>query len=249
MIVEDVERRVWAALRPIDAVTRLAVDNALRVQGAGQHWLRNRGGLLVLQEVDEPATQREEFATYQESFAAPTAVAAVTIRATLEDPRRRYLPRSVSIDLPRADTAGPGVLPPLFEPFDVPMYPAPSAPLGAPWAVLRLHVERGGLPAAGCAISVHEVGDETAVLGRGQSDARGEAVVAVPGVPLFIPSGGPNAFVRELAAEATVVFEPTATAPPDTDTLARASGAGFLRATVAVVIASGRTTPLTINLP
>jgi hypothetical protein len=98
-------------------------------------------------------------------------------------------------------------------------------------------------------ITVHEVGDETRVLGRGQSDARGEAVVAVPGVPLFIPSGGVNAFVRDRDAEVTAVFEPAASDPPDTDALALASGAGFVRTVVTVVIASGRTTPLTINLP
>lgn len=249
MIVEDVDRRVWAALRPIDAVTRLPVDRALRVSGPGQTWIRNLRGLLVLQEVLEPTAQRDEFIAYEDSFAAPTAVTAVTVRALLEDPQRRYLARSVSIALPRSDTAAPGVMPPLFEPIDVPMYAAPSAPLAAPWAVLRVHVTRGGVSAAGCAITVHEPGDEDAVLGRGQSDERGEAVVAISGVPVFIPSGGPNAFVRELGAEATAVFEPGAVGPPDTDALAAASGAGVVRATVAVVIASGRTTPLEIALP
>jgi hypothetical protein len=249
MIVEDVERRVWVALRPIDAVSRMPLDAALRVHGAGQRWLGNRTGLLVLHELSEPAAQRGEFEDYEDSFPAPTAVAAVTIRATLEDPQGRYLARTVAITLPRSDVAAVGVLPPLFEPIDVPMYPAPSAPLAAPWAALRVRAERGGQPAGGCAITVHEVGDTTALLGRGQSDARGEAVIAVPGVPLFIPSGGADAFVRELEAEATAVFEPAAVGPPDTDALAAASGAGFVRTTVSVVIASGRTTPLTINLP
>jgi hypothetical protein len=176
-------------------------------------------------------------------------VTAVTIRATIEDPAGRYLARSVGVALPRADFAAAGVLPPLFDPIDVPMYPAPSAPLAAPWAVLRLHVERGGQPAAGCALTVHETGDESAVLGRGQSDARGEAIVAVSGVPVFIPSGGPNAFVRELEAELTAVFETAAAGPPDTDVLAGSTGAGFARDTFAVVLASGRSAPLTVVLP
>ena len=87
------------------------------------------------------------------------------------------------------------------------------------------------------------------MLGRGQSDERGEAVVAVAGVPAFIPSGGPEAFVRERAASLTVVFAIGASAPPDTDQLAAASGPGFARATVAIVIASARETSQVINLP
>lgn len=249
MIVEDVERRVWCALRPIDAVTRVAIDAPLRVHGAGQTWIRNLSNLPVLHAITEPAAQRGEFVEYEDTFPAPTAVTAVTIRATVEDPAGRYLARSVGIVLPRADFAAAGVLPPLFEPIDVPMYPAPSAPLAAPWAVLRVHVERAGQPAAGCAITVHEPGDESAVLGRGQSDARGEAVVAVSGVPVFIPSGGPNAFVRELDAELTAVFATAAAGPPDIDALAGASGAGLARTTVAVVLASGRSTPLNLALP
>jgi len=247
MIVEDVEFRVWAALRPVDAVSRRPLDAPLRVHGTGQRWLHNLSGLLVLHEFTEPAARRAEFEEYEATFPAPTTVApAVTIRTTLEDPRGRYLARIVTFGLPRSDAGGS---PPLFDPIDVPMYPAPSAPLAAPWSVLRVRVERGGAAAAGCVITVHEVGDETRVLGRGQSDARGEAVVAVPGVPLFIPSGGTNAFVRERDAEVTAVFEPAASSPPDTDALALASGAGFVRTVVTVVIASGRTTPLTINLP
>jgi hypothetical protein len=249
MIVEDVERRVWCALRPIDAVTRLPIDSPLRVHGPGQTWRPNRVGLPVLHALTEPAAQRDEFVEYEDTFPAPTAVTAVTIRTTIEDRAGRYLARSIGIALPRADFAALGVLPPLFEPIDVPMYPAPSAPLAAPWAILRVHVERGGQPAAGGVITVHEPGDESAVLGRGQTDARGEAVVAVPGVPVFIPSGGPNAFVRELDAELTAVLETAAAGPPDTDALAGASGAGFARNTVAVVLASGRSTPLNLVLP
>ena len=73
--------------------------------------------------------------------------------------------------------------------------------------------------------------------------------VAVPGVPAFIPSGGPDAFVRERAVEVTAVFEPAATLPPDTDALAEASGAAFIRTTVNASIASGRSTPLAVVLP
>jgi hypothetical protein len=250
VIAEDLDLRVWAALRPIEAVTRRPIVAPMRVLGEGQVWMRNRIGLLVLHELHLPALRREQFAAYERSFEAPTAVTpAVNVVTTLEDPRGVLLSRRVHIALPRATTAPPGVLPPLFEPIDVPLYPASHAALAAPWAVVRAHVSHGGEPAAGCVLTVHEPGDEARVLGRGQSDERGEAVVAVTGVPAFIPSAGPEAFVRERTAEMTVVFEVGASAAPDTDQLAAASGAGFVRRTVAMVIASGRETSLTINLP
>jgi len=250
VIVEDLEFRVWAALRPIDAVTRLPVEVPLLVHGEGQVWKRNRSGLWVLHEVDMPAARRTEFAAYEDSFTAPTAVTpAVNVLVRIDDPGRRWLSRRMALSVPRAATAAPGVLPPLFSPIDVPLYSAPNAPMAAPWAVLRAHVGHAGAGAPGCAITVHEPGDGTRILGRGQSDARGEAVVAVPGVPVHLPSGGPSAFVRERAAQVTVVFEPGADSPPDTDALADATGPGFSRTTVGVVIASGRMTPLEVNLP
>ena len=254
MIVEDLDIRVWAALRPIEAVTRRPLDIPLRVRGDGQVWKRNRIGLFVLHELHLPAGRREQFALYERTFeAAPAVAPPIEIAATIEDQRGVLLPRRVGIVLPRADTAAPGVLPPLFEPIDVALYPAAHAPLAAPWAVVRAHVSRGGQPAAGCALTVHEPGDETRILGRGQSDERGEAIVAVAGVPAFIPSGGPEAFVRERTAALTVVFEIGAAGigadPPDTDRLAVATGPGFARATVAIVIASGRETSQAIDLP
>ena len=250
MIIEDLDLRVWAALRPIDAVTRQPITSPIRVSGDGQVWKPNRIGLSVLHGLHRPTAQREQFAEYEQTFDAPSAVTpAVDVAVTLEDPRGVLLPRRVHITLPRPDTAAPGVMPPLFEAIDVPLYPAPHAPLAAPWAVVRVSVSRDGQAAAGCALTVHEPGDATRVLGRGQSDERGEAVVAVVGVPAFIPSGGPQAFVRERSAELTVVFEIGASGPPDTDQLAEASGSGFARSTVAIVIASARETSQSIVLP
>ena len=250
MISEDLDLRVWAALRPIDAVTRRPIETPVRVSGDGQVWKGNRVGLCVLRELHVPASRREAFAGYERMFNAPPAVVpAVNIAVTIEDPQGRWLSRRLHIDLPRAATAAAGVLPPLFEPIDVPLYPASHAPLAAPWAVVRVSVRRGGAPAAGCAVTAHEPGDETRALGRGQSDERGEAVVAVPGVPAFMPSGGPDPFVRERTVDVTAVFEIGASAPPDTDELAAATGPGFARATVVMVIASTRETSQVINLP
>ncbi len=250
MIVEDVERRVWAALRPIDAITRLPLATPLRVGGSGQTWLPNGSGLMVLHRLTEPAARREQFSRYEASFAAPTAVAPpVAVDVRIDDPRGLHLSRRVSITLPRPEIALGDELPDLYRPVDVPMYPAPNAPLAATWAIVRVSVSRAGAAAAGCALTVHEPGDETRLLGRGQSDARGEAVVAVVGVAAFIASGGATAFVRERDAELTIVFEPAATAPPDTEVLAVRADPSVARRTVPIVISSGRSTSLAVALP
>jgi len=250
VIVEDVERRVWAALRPIDAVTRLPLAAPMRVGGPGQTWIANRSGLMVLHRLTEPAAQREELSRYEASFAAPTAVVPpIALDVRLDDPRRLHLARRVAITLPRPDSARGDELPDLCRPVDVPMYPAPNAPLAATWAIVRASVARAGSAAAGCALTVHEPGDATRVLGRGQSDARGEAVVAVVGVAAFIASGGTDAFVRERDAELTVVFEPAVSALPDTDALAVRSDAAVARTSVPIVVSSGRTTRLAVALP
>lgn len=250
MIVEDVERRVWAALRPIDAVTRLPIASPMRVSGPGQTWLANRSGLMVLHRLTEPAAQHEDLADYEASFAAPTAVTPpVAVSVRIDDPRGLHLARRAGFTLPPASTAAGDTLPELYRPIDVPMYPAPNAPLAATWAIVRASVARAGNAAAGCALTVHEPGDETRVLGRGQSDARGEAVVAVVGVAAFMASGGATAFVRERDAELTIVFEPAASAPPDVEALAPRSDAAVARRTVPIVISSGRATVLTVTLP
>jgi hypothetical protein len=150
--------------------------------------------------------------------------------------------------LPRAATATGDALPPLFEPIEVPMYPSPGAPLAAPWAKVRVSVTRAGAPAAGAALRIHEPGDPARVLGRGQCDARGEGVVAVSGVPAFMPSSGPTAFVRERAVELRVVLAPGGPQPPEPDLLAARTDGGVRIATASLVIASGRDSVAAVDL-
>jgi len=250
VIVEDLDRRAWTALRPVDAVTGRAIDEPLRIRGEGQRWRPNRRGLMVLHELRLPAARRDQFAAYEASFATPTAVAPpVSVAVMIEDPRGRWLARRATIVLPRAATSADDSLAPLFEAVDVPMYAAANAPVAAPWAVVRVSATRAAAGAGGAALLLHETGDPARALGRGQADARGEALVAAPGIAAFIPSGGPSAFVRERDAELLVVFDPTASGPPDPEVLVARVDAGVLRATVSVVIASGRETAVTVALP
>jgi hypothetical protein len=245
LIVEDLDHRVWAALRPVDAVTRQPVDTTVR--GEGQRWLRNHKGFWVLNGLAEPTPRRAEWQGYEDSFAAPIAMAPLVVRAVLNTPGDRHLPRSVTLTLPRSDS---GVEPPLFNARDVLLYAAPHGNMALGWALLRINLRRAGRPAAGAVLSLHEGGTDTPLLARGQTDQRGEGVVPVPGLAHFVRNlAAPPAFVRERTLQLHVVWELLGSEPIDPDDLATRSGAGYVLSTTPVLLASGRSTSLTLDLP
>ena len=204
---ERVDSRVLGALHCVDASTRVAVDTTLVVQVAGARIRRNRSGLYVI-------VQADALVAHEGAFDAPPgvpALGAVALAVTLQDPSGRYLPRRVSVALPRDPApAHAGQADSLFRPLQVPMYPAAAAPLGANWAVLRLSLaESASSDALGGALVIVESGG--AIVARGLSDWRGEALVPVPGVPLTTWSDDPEAVVvSEVAAQVHVVFDPAA---------------------------------------
>jgi hypothetical protein len=179
VIQEAVDRRVLAALRFVDATVRRPVTDAFEVTGAGVRTIRNRIGLHVI--IEAPG-----FAAYADAFLAPPAVPAAELTLTVRDRSRRYLPRRLTVALPRdsepghADQAGS-----LFRPIDVALFPSPTAIAGVGWAVLRLSIKQTGtsrgLPFA--YVRVVRAADDQ-LLATGLADERGEAMVAVPGVPV-----------------------------------------------------------------
>jgi hypothetical protein len=245
LIVEDLDHRVWAALRPVDAMTHQPVMAA--VHGEGQRWLRNNKGLWVLNGLAEPISRRADWQGYEGSFAAPVSMAPLAVRAVVTTPGERYLPRIVTLTLPLSDS---GAEPPLFSTREVLLYAAPHGNLALGWAVLRISLRHTGRPAAGAVASLHENGTDTPLLARGQTDQRGEGVVAVPGLAHFVRNpAAPPAFVRERRLQLHVVWELLGGEPIDPDDLATRSGAGYVLSTTSVLLASGRSTSVTIDLP
>lgn len=192
---ERLDRRVLGALRLVDAASGLPIRRPLRIEGEGFRLLRNRSGLYVIDQVDALAEHRDAF----ESPPDEPALGSASIALSVRDPASQYLPRLLSVALPRDpdpdNSDQPGSL---FRAIDVPMYPSPVAAVGGNWSVLRVAITQPavapatvGDPVPGVLVRVlRQVDGETHVLARALSDARGQTLVAVPGIPVTQFSDG-----------------------------------------------------------
>lgn len=247
LLLEADVRRVWAALRFVDAASGRAVDGRLAVQVPGARLQRNGSGLWVLSTVDAPAGRRAEFQAYEDAFDPVPEPAALGLGGTVADPLGRYLPRAFTLALPRA-ALPEGPLAPRFQPVDVVLDYSPAAPLLPTWAVVRVAVRHQGQPAPQAALRLQRPGGG-ALLGRGASDARGEALLVAAGVPQLSAGDGAVVVQRELDAELTISFDPAADAALPMDPDALASRAGVVRRSLALRIASGLAQTLAVDLP
>lgn len=246
-VLESDVRRIWAAVRFVEAASARPIDGPLQVTAAGARWQRNRSGLHVLTQLDEPAARQDEFAALQAAFDPVPQVAELTLDARVSDPLGRYLPRRFDIALPRAALPA-GTAAPRFEPLDVSLDPGPAAPLLPTWAVLRVSVRHAGRPAAQVALRLQRRGGG-AQLGRGLSDARGEALVIAAGIAQLSIGDGEVVVEREVPAELVASFDPAAPAGAAVNPDTLAVRAGVVRKTVHLNLASGRTEALSIDLP
>jgi hypothetical protein len=242
---EHVDMRVWAALRCVDAVTRAPIANPMHIEADGARWVRNRSGYAVLASLTRPAAQRDQFEAYEAAFDPLPPVDPLTLTVRIADPSGRYLARSLQLALPRSP-AGPQRE--LFNPVDVPMYLSGTAPLTAAWTVVRASVTSAGAPARGAVVSLHRTGGAQQLLGRGVCDARGEAVVAAAGVPVFEITGGVPPLASSVNCELRVVHAPAAAGDPDPEVLA-AGGAGTVSAIAPITVRAGAAFTASIALP
>jgi hypothetical protein len=250
-LLEPDVRRVWAAVRFVDAATRRPVTSALDVQAPGVTWLRKPDGVQVVVALQPPAVPLADgpaITAFEAAFDPLPAVPALSLTGRVSDPSGRTLPRLFTLALPRATTpAGP--LAERFTPIDVVLDPSAAAPLLSTWAVLRVSLQRAGQPVGNAVLRVHRSAGG-ALIGRGLSDARGEALVIVAGLAQVTAGLNDLVMEREVAAELRISTDP---APPlnepfiNPDTLAER--ADVPRHTQAVTLASGRTQHLAISLP
>lgn len=203
--LERAEWRVLAAVRPVDAVTGAVITWPLTLGAETEaiRIVRNRSGLLVI-------ASWGRLADHERSFLEPPAVApgSMPLDLVLRDPLGRYLPRRLSLALPR-DPEAEGT-DSLFEPVSVPLFPATTAATGANWAVVRVSVREAvsGDRLGGALIVARREG---VIVGRALSDGRGEALLALPGIPMQTFGDAEDAVVVsevEVALEAR--FDPAA---------------------------------------
>jgi hypothetical protein len=164
------------------------------------------------------------------------------VELQVQDPAGQYLPRRATIDLPRdPDPANAAQSNSLFRAVDVSLFPTPAAPTWPGWAVVRASVTSPtpGVGLADALVRVVRQSDDVR-LGAGMTDARGEALVAVQGIPstTFDEGEGP-VLATEVAVRLEVIHDPDAPEVPDPDDL-EARRADLRVRTATAMLASGR---------
>jgi hypothetical protein len=202
--LERIEWRVLGAIRIVDATTGVPIERGLHVQAPGALLVRNRSGLYVIRHWKELASHEGEF------LAAPAVPlpGTQTLNLSVADPLGEYLPITAQIHLPRvSDPAQADEADSLFRPVVVPMYPSTTAHVGANWAALRVSLTEtaSGDALGGALLRVRLNG---AVLARGLTDWRGEALVPVVGVPVTTFSDDIDAVViSEISVNLEAAFD------------------------------------------
>jgi len=181
MSFELADRRVMGAVQPVDVNTKVRITGPFSVSGDDLAFQRNRSGFQVI-------VRAKGFEKYAASFDAPVVPAAAQFPLTAGDPSGRYLPRKISLDLPR--DLDPKAANTIFKPVDIEMYPSPSAPIAPGLAVIRAVILKKDttderLPWT--LVRVKLASDGT-VLARALADWRGEVLVGVPKIALVSPS-------------------------------------------------------------
>lgn len=212
MSYETLEQRILGAISFQDATTNVRIRRRLKVEGAaGVQVVRNRSGYYVI--FSAPG-----FEAYTNSFSEqpvapdPRAMAAETVALELKvsDFRGEYLPRRCTVKLPlNPATKRPDNGQWLFDPIRIKLYPAPTAGTVPGWAIIRATVREDGkrdrLPWA--LITIRRAGQPEA-LATGLADHRGEAFVAVPGLPVAAADEGAGAVMTaEIPVSLEVIFD------------------------------------------
>jgi hypothetical protein len=252
---ENVDRRILGAFVCVDAITGSSIVPPMQVTAPGWRVVPNRSGSYVI--FDGPGMD----ALTDQFIPADTWPAPISFEVTLQDPNRSYLPRRVNVQAPLAvPTAPPAftTLSGVFAPQSVPMYPSPAGAIGPNWATVHASVMKSGTtPPQGLPWAVLRVvrDSDSKVIATAQTDANGEALIAVVGLTVQANSedGGPVT-VATTAATITAYFDPSVlnqpsgwTPNPD-DILNNLSNASLKSTSNAVQLGPGQESPLSFEI-
>jgi len=200
---EFLDRRALASMIFTDAVGR-PVLTPVRVTAPGVRLLIKRPGELVV--LDAPG-----FAPHAAAFEAPPAMPAIgsaTVQLDLVPADPALGSRRFAMVLPRdPDPAHAANANSLFRPIEVVLLPAPSGTLTGLVAALRVNVTRSddGRRIEGALLRLRPEGGRPQTLAL--TDAAGDALLLVPGVPLSSPGMG-GVVLADIGAELDAVIDP-----------------------------------------
>ena len=244
------ERRILGAFRMVSAVTATSIESDFAVDAGALDVWRNRSGIYVVR--DAPGMHALTLQSEPDMASIP---AQQQFELKVSDRSQRYLPRRFKLTLPRK-IAPPSDPESVMKAVPVALYPGGAAPVALTWAMLRVSVvksgaaQRVGLPWS--IVQVKQKSDGN-VLKTGMSDARGEALIAVVGLPVRAAGGNGGALMTsDVDVEVTAFFDPEnlnqpADFVPDPDELL-AKLATLKSNTQGLKIASGRTSTVTMAI-
>lgn len=242
------DRRALALLRLVDVYGR-TVTAPVGIRGDGVTSVRKNDGTIAI-------LTAGGLESYAASFVAPStpAVESRQLALDLDPATAEVMPRRFELSLPRsADPAKAGQPGSLFRSVDIEMLPGPGARLVGGACALRVTVRRKSDKKLVQNALVRARSDDEQFLARGITDARGEATLIFPALPVAFPGAGANlqpelaARVAVTVAQGSVVFNSAATTLPliratppfaDPDKLGL-TDANFATGT-AITIAAGR---------
>ncbi|RMH31333.1 MAG: hypothetical protein D6690_16775 [Nitrospirae bacterium] len=214
--LERIDRRVLGAIRFLDATTYTPLVRDLILSSPVATFLRNRRSLYVLSAV-------HTLESHGNAFPAPPAsppIGSVSVELAVRDPQEMYLPRRCRLHLPRnPDPAAAGQPGSFFHAIDIPLYPAPTAKTSHNWVSLYASVMQAGTgnPLVGALLRVIRRHDSQ-ILARGLTDTRGEALVAVSGIPVTTwDEGTATVLTSEVPVTVEAIVDPHAGPVADPD--------------------------------
>lgn len=217
MKLELLDRRVLGAIRLLNAATGLPLPDAIKINNPGSKFLRNPRGYYVIQGILGNASLE----AHTKDFLTPPntpEIVSVSLSLQIMPLNKQYLPRRYTLKLPRdPNPVNIQQENSLFKPVDVRLFLATNAPTAINWAVLRATVKEKDtnqrLPWALILVLRNGV---SAPIARSLADWRGEALIAVPGVPAttWVEGSGP-VLTTEIDITLEVIFDPTVQTIPD----------------------------------
>jgi len=199
--IESVDRRILGAFICVDAITGLAVTAPIQVSAPGWKIKPNRSGIYVIFDGPGLTALTTQFIPGSTWPASP-----IPLEVRLQDSGRHFLPRRANVQAAVLDLQR------------VTLYPLPSASVGPNWCTIHASVmKQGSTPPMGLPWAVLQVTRQSdgRVLATGQTNANGEALLAVVGLtsqPSTSTSGPVT--VSTVVANLKAYFDPSVLSQP-----------------------------------